>query len=306
MVLKPWLKKKQKNLSPSNLLAVTGITVSPAVTRLDLSSDPGSFKLSYTNFTDHPVQLTFSAKDFTSLEEGWRIRFLDENDSVNYRYSLSSWLEFSPSSLLLKPGQSLPLNINIRQASLSGGGHYASVIADITSAPPVPEAIAIKSQLASLVFVRAHTGFEHDEARISSFSAGSADYFSLPQKYILRFDNFGNTDLTPHGLVIVRDAFNREVSRGILNTDSLIVLPESIRRFDIPVTVKSARWLLPGPYQASLTVNYGSNQSMSSHLQFFSPGSSINLVLIILLPVLLLVLFLLWSKKMKRRQHFRP
>jgi hypothetical protein len=306
MSSKPWSRKKLTNSEPKVFLAVTGITVSPAVTRLDLSTDPGSFRLIYTNSTAHPIQLTFSAKDFASLEEGWHIKFLDKNDSLNYRYSLSSWLQFSPSSLLLPPGTSLPLRVDVRRESLSAGGHYASIIADIATAPPTPEAIAIKSQLVSLVFVRANTGFEHDAARIAGFSAASADTFSLPQQYTLRFDNSGNTELVPHGLVIVRNALNREVARGILNEDSLITLPESIRRYDIPITVQSGRWLLPGPYQASLTVSYGTNQSLSSYIQFMSFGHRLNLIMIILIPTVILVLLRLILKKMPRRQNLRP
>jgi len=284
---------------------VTGITVSPALTRLDLSSDAPSFTLTYTNSTDHPLQLTFSAKDFTSLEEGWRIKFLDEKDSTNYRYSLSSWLEFSPSTMLLKPEVSQSLQVYVREKSLSAGGHYASVIADITTAPPDPQAIAIKSQLVSLVFVRASTGFEREEARIAGFSAASTNSFSLPQNYELRFDNSGNTELIPHGIVIVRDFFNREVSRGIINIDSLITLPESIRRYDIPITIRSESWLLPGPYQASLTINYGTNQSLTSHIQFLTMADIKNLYLILFF-FLLIPIILVFLKRFPRRRHLRP
>lgn len=298
----PWLKTKPINLKPNLLPAAIGITVSPAITSLDLSRDPASFTLRYTNSTASSVRLTFNAKDFTSLEEGWRIKFLDETDARDYHYSLSSWLSFSPSTILLKPGETSEVQVNVRGQSLSGGGHYASVITDIAAAPPTGKAVTIKSELVSLVFVRANTGFEHDEARIAGFTAGSNNIYSLPQTYILRFDNSGNTELVPHGLVIVRNFLNQEVARGILNEDSLITLPETIRRLDIPVS-KSSHWPFPGPYQASLTLTYGQNQTLSSDYQFFSFGSHLNLVIIVLIPLIIFICFRWTLKKMERRQH---
>jgi hypothetical protein len=254
------------------------------------------------------VQLNFSARDFTSLEEGWRVKFLEPDAASTYRYSLSSWLQFSPSTMLLTPGQSGSIQVNIRGRSLSGGGHYASVIADITAAPPpARQAVDIKSQLVSLVFVRAQTGFEREEGKINQFSAVNPGFFSPPQNYVLRFENSGNTYLTPHGLVIIRDFLGREISRGILNTDSLITLPESVRRYDIPVTVRQTTWLLPGPYQASLTVNYGdTSQTITSHLQFLSLGSRLNLIILIFVLLSVLAVSRLLLKKMKRRQKPGP
>jgi hypothetical protein len=297
----PWSKTKPKSSKPKIFLAVTGITVSPAITHIDLAHDPASFTLKYTNSTDQPIQLTLSAKDFTSLEEGWRIKFLDENNAKNYHYSLSSWLSFSPPSLLLKPGASSDVQVSVRGQSLSGGGHYASVIADIASAPPTGETIAIKSELVSLVFIRASTGFEREEAKITDFSAALNNAFSLPQTYVLHLDNSGNTELIPHGLVSVRNFLNHEVARGILNEDSLISLPESVRRYDIPISVRFSHWSLPGPYQASLTLTYGNNQTLSSDFQFFSFGSQVNLLIMVFIPLVLFIFIRLRLKKVKRR-----
>jgi hypothetical protein len=309
MVLKPSSKEKSGRFRKlKTCLVITGITVSPAITQLDLASDSGTFNLRYTNNTSAPVQLTFRAQDFTSLENGWRVKFLDAPEAKTYRYSLSSWLEFSPPSLLLTPDQSGNLAVSVRKESLSGGGHYASIIADIAAAPAPPgENVNIKSQLVSLVFVRTQTGFEREEGKITQFESAGSGFLSLPKSFLLDFENPGNTYLTPHGLVTIRDFLNREVARGILNTDSLIVLPESIRRFEIPVTVKQVKWFFPGPYQATLAVNYGTGrQSLTSRLDFVSFGDQLNLVIPIL--ILLAVGFAISRvlKKVKRRQKLSP
>lgn len=302
MPSKPWSKKKPARSVPEILLSVTGITVSPALTELDLATDPGAFVLKYTNSAGTPVQLSFRSQDFTSLEEGWRVKFLDPGDPATYRYSLSSWLQFSPPSLLLQPGQSGSLQVSVRSDSLSAGGHYGTVTADISTAPPPDAAtVEIKSQLVSLVFVRASTGHERDAGKIAGFSSPHRQLISLPDSYLLRFDNYGNTHLVPRGLLVVRDFLGREVSRGVINLDSLPTLPETIRRYDIPLTVNLITRPLPGPYQASLTVTYASGQSLSSHFQFFSLAGPANLLVILLTPIVLSVLFRILLQKMKRR-----
>lgn len=301
MSSKPWSKKKPVKSAIKLLSAISGITVSPALKEIDLASQPDNFTITYSNHTDTPIQLSFHAQDFTSLEEGWRVKFLGSEDPSTYRYSLSSWLELKPPSLLLTPGKSGELEVTIRSQSLSAGGHYGSVIADITTAPPTDSGIVeIKSQLASLVFVRANTGQEREAGKISQFTTVGGNVISLPSKYLLRFENYGNVHITPHGLITIRDFLGREIARQAINLDSLPTLPETIRRYDIPVAHTSS-WPFPGPYQASITVKYGSSQSIASHLQFFSFGHPVNLALIITLPFFTMIILRFLSKKMKRR-----
>jgi len=275
-----------------------GISVSPALVRLDLAENPPQFTLTYTNNSNQALTINLSTKDFTGLEEGWRINFLDNADPQTYRYSLSSWLKFDPENFLLLPSRTKTVKVNIRTTDLASGGHYASIIAAFTpGVSATPSAVTINSQLVSLVFVRANTGLEREEANINSFSPIITSKLSLPEKYLLRLDNSGNTEMVPRGVVIVRDLRNREVARGILNQEGAITLPESVRRYEIPITIKQSIYPLPGPYQATLTVNY-SNQSLLSSVQFFSFGNPLNVTIIILLIIITLALVL---NKMKRR-----
>lgn len=266
-----------------------GISVSPAMLKLDLATDQPNFTLNYQNSTSSVLQLTFSAKDFTGLEEGWRVKLLDQQDAQNYHYSLSSWLDFSPETMLLKSGETGNLTVNIRQANLSPGGHYASIVADISPPFPEPGTVVIKSQLVSLAFIRANTGQENDAAKISGFTAVKDNFLTLPQKFSLRFDNSGNTQLTPHGVLTVKNFLGYTVSQSILNEDSLITLPESIRKYEIKTNLDQIAWLLPGPYQTDLTVNFGRDKTIYASTKFFVLGSKNSLTLVTILLFLLLI-----------------
>lgn len=281
------------------------VTVTPAILKLDLANDPDTFNVTYENTSPSAVQLTFSARDFTGLEDNWRVKFLNTTDALNYHYTLSSWLEFSPPSLLLKSGETGTLTVKIRANSLSPGGHYASIIADIIPSPPPTGTIAMKSQLVSLIFVRAHTGHELEEGKISSLTLVKDQLFAYPKSFILRFQNTGNTELIPYGLVSVKDLSHKEIAQGILNPDSLITLPESIRRYDIPITVISNNWGLPGPQQATLTLQYGTNHVLTTSTRFFSLGGQYFQTLVALIFVLIIIGFY-QLKKVKIRQHHIP
>jgi hypothetical protein len=285
-------------LLPTSLQAAefSGVTVDPAMIKLDLATDPDTFVIKYKNTTNSVLQLNFSAKDFTGLEEGWRVKFLTTEDAKNYHYSLSSWLDFNPESLLLKPNESGDLLVKIRQTNLSPGGHYASIVADIAPTKPQDGTVAIKSQLVSLAFIRASTGNERDEAKISSFTIVRNNFLSFPKQFSLRFDNTGNTQLTPHGLLTITDIFNHKVAFGILNEDSLITLPETIRKYDLNLAAVN-HWLIPGPYHVNLTINYGQQQTTSTTSTFFILGS----VNVILLEIILICLIIIFLKHRKTR-----
>lgn len=272
-----------------------GVSVSPSLARIDLSQDPPFFELKYVNDSTSPVFIKLTGRDFSSLEDGWRINFLEDPDLQSFSYSLSSWLKFTPENFLLLPQKSQTVKVDIRHSDLTPGAHYGSIVADLaSSAPQQPADVQVSGQLISLAFVRASTGRERTEIGINSFSSTTRNLFSLPDKFLLRLNNSGNTEVVPRGVLIIYDFRNREVARGILNQQSLIVLPETLRRFEIPVSINQPIYRLPGFYQASLIVNYDSSTSASltSNIPFFSFASKINFAIVMMI-ILLLSIFLI-------------
>lgn len=248
-----------------------GIEVSPSSVQLDFATDRPQTTLLYTNHTNQTVLLTFSASDVTELEDSYRVTFLEQKNAQNYKYGLSSWITFSNSSLLLNPGEKGSITIFIDKDKLSTGGHYGSILAHIQQAPGQGN-VTINSVLATLIFVRTHTGKEYEKGQITTF-APEQNFFDFPQNLLLRFTNNGDTYVVPYGRALVYDMFGNTVAQGIVNTGSLLVLPESLRRLEIPLQ-PSTKILLPGMYHATISMHFGkTNQQLSSTVSFFSFGT---------------------------------
>ena len=273
-----------------------GITVSPSIVHLDLSKDAPEYQLTYVNTTKTEVNLLLSVSDFSELENSYRVNFLDQKDARNYKYSLSSWVSFENKTIQLAPNEKKSVRIFIDKDRITKGGHYASILAEIVQ-PNTDKQVSIRAVLSSLLFVRASTGKEIEEGKISSFTP-LRDGIDYPEKYILRFENSGNVHVVPYGLIEVYDPLGGLVAKGILNEGSLDALPESIRRYDTKV-INYQKMLLPGVYTAKIDLHFGkTNQKLSSSVKFFSQGM-FNFVKITL-GLIAIIVFMLFLKRLKR------
>lgn len=272
------------------------ISVSPSIARIDLHEDPAEISLTYDNTTDKTVELTFSASDFTELEHGYKPSFLEGKDAKNYKYALSEWIEFDKKSLVISPHTNEKVKIFVNKDRLRPGGHYAAIQAQVINKESSGN-VEVQGVLSSLLFVRTATGREREEGKIERFSP-ERNLIDFPQQFILRFHNTGDTDVIPYGLVEIQDIFGRIVAKGIINEGSLIALPESIRRFDIPLREQTT-FLFPGIYTARFTGHFGkTNKQMTATTTFFSQGT------IPLLPVGLSIVFigLLVMRRRKKKK----
>ncbi len=273
-----------------------GITVSPSVAHIDLSTDSSEYELTYTNNTNAEINLLLNVQDFTELEDGYKISFLEGKDAANYKYSLSSWISFENKTIQLSPNEKKSVKVFIDKNRITKGGHYASILAEILQ-PEIKSQVNVKAILSSLLFVRASTGKEIEEGKISSFKP-LRDGIDYPNSYILRFENNGNVHVIPYGQIQVFDPLGNLVAKGILNEGSLDTLPESIRRYDTKITTYQ-KVLLPGIYTAKINIHFGkTNQKLTTTVKFFSQGMfdfvKIGLGLIV---ILILIIYL---KKRKR------
>jgi len=266
-----------------------GITVSPSIIHIDLATDPAEYTLTYTNNTGAEINLLLSAQDFSEIEGTYQLNFLNQKDAANYKYSLSSWLSFENKNLQLAPGEKKTVKIFINKDRITKGGHYASILAQVQQ-PESKSAINILPTLSSLLFVRASTGQEIEDGKISDFTP-LRDGIEYPDTYILMFENNGNVFTIPYGLIQVYDPLGNLVAKGALNVYSLDSLPESIRRYDTKVTTYQ-KLLLPGIYTAKIDVTFGkTHQKLSRTIKFFSQGMFDFVKIGIGLVILVILLF---------------
>lgn len=286
-----------------------GITVTPSVLRLDLSEDAPVAELYYKNNTKVPIELSFSAQDFSELEEGGRLKFLQEKDAKNYRYGLTSWITFEKQSITLSPNEEQKVKVFIDKDKLTPGGHYATIQAELKQTGGVGQ-VPVKAIISTLLFVRTATGNEREEMVLQSVEP-IRTILGFPDAFLLRLQNKGNVELTPHGLIEIRDMFGNIVAKGIVNEGSLIVLPESMRRFDVPLTNQS-RFIAPGVYKANINIRFGlpagkagkNDKTITDSATFLSQGS-INLLLLGLIILVAVVTVLSARKSFQAQRHQR-
>ena len=271
------------------------VTVAPSIIKLDLQQDKPQAALTYTNNTDKDIEISLSASDFKELEDGYKVSYLEGKDAKNYKYALSFWIDFNKKNLSLGPGQKEEVKILINNKALTPGGHYATILANISLKNRTSDNVALQGVLSSLLFVRTNTGKEFERAKIQSHEPVRS-LFDFPDKYSFWFQNSGDTDLTPYGLIELKDLFGRTVAQGIINDGSLITLPESIRRYDIPLK-KTTPFLFPGIYHTTISIHFGkTDQKILSSSIFFSQGS---IPLIPLVAILIISGFIYYKKSKK-------
>jgi len=191
------------------------ITVVPSIAHIDLATDPPQYELTYINNTTADITLNLSVQDFTELEDSYKLDFLSPRTPLitntpclpGFRSKTRSC-----SFLLAKKRASKCLSIKTR---ITKGGHYASILAEIGGNANGKD-INIRGILSSLLFVRASTGQEIEDARISDF-VPLRDGIDYPDTYMLRFENNGNVYVTPYGLIQVYDPLGNLVGKGVLN-----------------------------------------------------------------------------------------
>jgi hypothetical protein len=267
---------------------IQGLSITPSVARVDLSEDDPEITLVYKNTSATILDLTLQGQNFTQLSDAGKILFLEDKESSNYQYALTSWIQFEKKSLSLQPGEEQMVKLFIDKERLTPGAHYASILAQINQEDAQGN-IGLRGVLSSLVFVRAATGKEVEEAKIKNYRC-EGSYFTFPTSCSFILDNSGNVDLTIHGVGQVEDIRKNVLSKELVNEDSLVSLPSTQREYVVELR-KSTTFLWPGKYKATITITYGKGgQKLSAESTFGYIGYiplALSLVLIIILYAVL-------------------
>ena len=256
--------------STTKILAQNVITVTPQLIQLDLAAEKPEAEYFYKNETNQTIELSLSIQDVKELEDRGVPGLVDPKESKNYKYGLASWAKFSTNSLVIMPGETKKVTVFIDSQRLSIGGHYASILAEVKQLDKEGP-VKLRAILTSLLFVRQGGGHETESAIIYELK-NTASFLEFPRLLSFRLNNTGNIDLTPYGRIDIVGPFGKEVGFGIINEDSLITLPESIRKYE--VDIKTSGFLLPGIYTAKLSTHYGKkNAKTELETQFLTLGS---------------------------------
>lgn len=275
----------------------SNIIVSPQLIQLDLSYDIPEATYTYTNNTNQTIELALTMQDVKELEERGVPGLVDPNITQDYNFGLSNWARFSSSSIIIPPGESKSVTVFVDKERLTIGGHYGSILAEITQNIDNKK-VKLRAILSTLLFVRSGLDSEIERANIVQVSNNSA-IFTFPDLVTFRFQNAGNVELTPYGTLTIKDVFNNEVGKGIINEDSLITLPDSTRKYVVKMKSISSMHL-PGIYKIEVKTRFGKNNiSLTESSSFFYIGSTTNILGAVTVLLLLLFPFYLQRKHLK-------
>jgi hypothetical protein len=211
------------------------ITVSPAYLEVTLSK-PGEeqkIPITYTNNSNQTVTMQMFPLDFNHTDVNGTIGFLTQPGS--YSYALASYLSLEASQITLNPGQSHKFTVRVtNRPDLSPGGHYAAIVGKVIAGQNPEFGAQVAPSLSSLIFLR-KTGGERYNLSLKPADGGQSVSFFYPDDITLQFQNEGNIHLVPYGTVEVTDMFGRVLRRGILNTSSFLVMPESRRNITVDI-----------------------------------------------------------------------
>ena len=286
----------------------TGITVSPAFAQIALKDEaehPVTFQI--TNNLSQPQTILLSTADFNSLNESGGLFFVGTNPlEIQNKYGLANWMSFSQPKVTIPPKQTASLTVVIlNRADLASGGHYGALMMAIdtgTSLPGQKNKIALQPIASSLLFVD-KVGGDIYRLNLTTVQAPH-NFLGPPTKVTLRFQNNGNTHLTPRGTVTITDPHGKVVSRGIVNENSALILPEKARLYTVDLS-KVSTPVAPGRYR--LVVNYrfdGYDQFRTYQKSFFVLPFNLIALAIIVVVLAGSIIYLLTSRLGPKKSRF--
>jgi hypothetical protein len=249
-----------------------GLTISPAFQEvlLDEKATTKDFTVSVSNHSQTSVVLRVSVYDFGSLDESGGVAFLGGTNDLEKKYALASWVRPAKDVLTIAPDTTETLSVTIENRdSLTPGGHYGA-IAFKTEDAAVQESdgdmVSVNQLFSTLVFVKKVGGEIYQlELKESSYTG---NLVRLEDVLRLRFENSGNVHVVPRGRVEVTDPLGRLIAKGVINQESAIILPESLRAYSVRLA-SMARSFIPGRYTMTIAYRYdGLDAFTMSSLQF--------------------------------------
>ncbi len=274
----------------------SGIVVDPAFVEVTLQQPQQEKQIiiSYTNNTNSSLRLEFFALDFRQKDELGTLSFLGA-ESKSFSYSLSSFLQFETNTMTLAPKEKQNLRIYVtNRPDLSPGGHYAAVVAkEIDNGQVQNGQTQVSPAISALIFLRKEGGERFNLSLNNMNWPESWLVFSHPKDIVLTFQNEGNIHLVPYGRVEIRDWSGRLTYKGVINTSSLRVFPETRRQ--IKVDMQQQAWNLPVTIEQ---ISVSGSDSLNK-TKFLSQQSYlfIDPLLLIFFAIIILWLAIRWKRK---------
>jgi hypothetical protein len=280
-----------------------GITVSPATQQVTLAASDSAKTLDFkiTNNKASAQSLQISTADFNALEETGGLVFVGSNPTaLQKKYGLAKWVTLPQPNLTIPAHQTVDARAQIQNLpDLAAGGHYGAIMLHLAGTSPAnaKNLIGLKPIASILLFVNKSGGDIH-RLKLADVNAKHS-LFSLPDSVTLRFYNSGNTHVTPRGTVSLLDPDGKLVSRGVINENSGLVLPEVYRRYSVKLS-SVANSSKVGHYKLNVAFRFdGLEQFRFYQTSFvFLAPSAVVIGVVFLLVIIGLLVYALRARKL--------
>lgn len=258
------MKLKLALLTAVGMVSVLFISNAQAVTisplNFELNSNPGdtvSNIVRVYNDLDSEINVNMEVQDFVAAGEKGQV--LVKGSEKSGTYSLANWVSLTPQAFTLAPRSSQMVEFTVKiPTGGEPGGHYASILASISSSA-TGGGIGINQKVGALLLLSV-AGEVVENLELVEFMPDAAFTEYGPEKLTVKFRNDGTVHLKPRGFVLVKNMLGNEVAK--LDLPQLNVLPQSAREVDIPLKDVGRQF---GRYEATLAAIYGAtNEPLSA------------------------------------------
>ena len=281
----------------SGAIGAQGIEVSPV--RQDITINPGqsqTINIKVINVTANTEVLQGIVNDFVaSSNETGQPSILVGANVYAPSHSLKRFISPLP-NITLAPGQEIqvPVTINVPK-NAAGGGYYGVVRFGPAGTGSKDQTVTLAGSVGSLVLLTV-PGDIKQQLSIASFdveSNGSPSTYFTSNKNInavIRFQNEGNIQVAPFGKILLKSRSGKIIATFNVNnvTPPGNVLPNSIRRFSIPVSHLSSF----GIYTLEANFGYGTTgQPLSASTVFYVIPLTVIIGFLIFIVLILFLIF---------------
>lgn len=249
-------------------------------------------QLRVRNLSNNTANIVTTAQDFILSEDGETPISID--DSTSNRWSLASWLTITPTENLVEPKQTIGINIliDVPEDALPGG-HYAMILHQPNKATGDFEIegnsqSSVKQRVGTLLYVVVD-GPINEEAYIRNFTFPKFTEYG-PINFSYTVENNSDIHITPQMNVEIFNIFNQKV-------DDIKISPKNV----FPLTSRdfNGEWRRIwgfGPYNAKLTMSFGTNGSIvvANKMFWLLP---IKIVIAVLVGLLIVIITTLSVKR---------
>lgn len=279
---------------------VSGLTITPALLKLNVDDDKAPKTINVRNNTSVTSAFSASLRSVKVARSG----VLVPADSLDT--NLQQAVSVSVPSFQLEPKQSIDLEIQLTdKARIPPGGTYVALLITQTGNDGSSQ-LGVLPAVSALVFLSKQSGAKPGLSVKGISSDGGL--LRSTSTVTAEFSNTGNVPVTPRAVVTVLDPRGREVKRGVLNEQSITILPTNNVRIQTNLFSVARLWL-PGRYSVQLAYRYdGSDEQRVYERKYvmFPPVAlmiiSVGIVGVVLLVIAVRRLF----RNIVRRHLSRP